>query len=72
LAGRLAGGAEVDLPWAPTLGLRLDLALDGLGGLYGVLATGIGALVFAYGAAYLPLHLDHEHRPAVEGWRFWP
>jgi hypothetical protein len=72
LGGWLAGGAEVDRPWAPTLGRRLDLALDGLGALYGLLATGIGALVFAFGAAYLPLHLEREQRPARESWRFWP
>jgi hypothetical protein len=33
--------------WAPTLGLRLDLALDGLGALYGLLATWVGLAVFA-------------------------
>jgi multicomponent Na+:H+ antiporter subunit A len=71
LAAWLAGGGSVDIPWAPTLGLRLDLALDGLGALYALLATGIGAAVFAYGAAYLPLHLEHERRPATEGRRFW-
>jgi multicomponent Na+:H+ antiporter subunit A len=72
LVGWLSGGAELDLAWAPTLDLRLNLALDGLGSLYALLATGIGAAVFAYGAAYLPLHLDHEGRPAREGRRFWP
>ncbi|HET6547024.1 MAG TPA: hydrogen gas-evolving membrane-bound hydrogenase subunit E [Solirubrobacter sp.] len=72
LAGRLAGGGAFDVAWAPTLGLRLDLALDGLGGLYGLLATGIGAVVFAYGATYLPWHLDHEGRPQSEARRFWP
>jgi hypothetical protein len=45
-----AGGASLALPWAPTLGLRLDLALDGLGILYALLATGIGAAVFTLGA----------------------
>ena len=54
LVGWRPAGA-VDVPWAPTLGLRLDLALDGLGALYALLATGIGAAVFAFGAAYLPL-----------------
>ena len=63
--------AAVDVPWAPTLGLRLDLALDGLGALYALLATGIGVAVFAYGAAYLPWHLEHEGRPASEARRFW-
>ena len=71
MVGWLAGGAEVDVPWAPTLGLRLDLALDGLGALYALLATGIGLAVFAYGTAYLPWHLEHEGRPAREGRRFW-
>jgi multicomponent Na+:H+ antiporter subunit A len=72
LVGWLTGGGVVDLPWAPTLGLRLDLALDGLGALYALLATGIGALVFAFGAAYLPWHLSHERRPGREARRFWP
>ena len=72
LAGWLAGGGSVDVAWAPTLDLRLDFALDGLGALYALLATGIGTVVFAYGAAYLPLHLEHEGRPATEGRRFWP
>jgi len=72
LAGWLTGGATVDVQWAPTLGLRLDLALDGLGALYGLLATGIGVVVFAYGARYLPLHLEHERRPAGDAMRFWP
>jgi multicomponent Na+:H+ antiporter subunit A len=72
LAAWLAGGGSVDIEWAPTLDLRLDLALDGFAALYALLATGIGTVVFAYGAAYLPLHLEHEGRPAVEGRRFWP
>jgi multicomponent Na+:H+ antiporter subunit A len=72
LAGWLAGGGVLDVPWAPTLDIRLELALDGLGALYALLATGIGAVVFAYGAAYLPWHLEHERRPAGEARRFWP
>jgi multicomponent Na+:H+ antiporter subunit A len=72
LVALAAGGASVDLPWAPTLGLRLDLALDGLGILYALLATGIGMAVFTFGTAYLPWHLEHEERPASEERRFWP
>jgi multicomponent Na+:H+ antiporter subunit A len=72
LIGWLAGGATLTIPWAPTLGLHVDLALDGLGALYALLATGIGFLVFAYGAAYLPAHLAHEGRPGAEARRFWP
>jgi multicomponent Na+:H+ antiporter subunit A len=71
LVGWRTGGVAIDIAWAPSLDLRLDLRLDGLGALYALLATGIGAAVFAYGAAYLPRHLDHEHRPAAEAWGFW-
>ena len=71
LAGWLAGGGSVNVAWAPTLDLRLDLAFDGLGALYALLATGIGTVVFAYGAAYLPLHLEHAGRPSSDGRRFW-
>jgi multicomponent Na+:H+ antiporter subunit A len=72
LAGWLAGGGAVEVAWAPTLGLRLDLAFDGLAALYCLLATGIGVLVFAYGAGYLPWHLEHAGRPPSDVWRFWP
>src|SRR4051794_24334012 len=70
LVGWLAGGGSIDVAWAPTLDLRLDLAFDGLAALYALLATGIGTAVFAYGAAYLPLHLEHERRPAADARRF--
>ena len=72
VASLVAGGGAISLPWAPTLGLRIEFALDGLALLYGLLATGIGLLVFAYGAAYLPRHLAHEGRPRAEERRFWP
>jgi multicomponent Na+:H+ antiporter subunit A len=66
------GGGAISLPWAPTLGLRLELALDGLAVVYVLLATGIGLLVFVYAGAYLPRHLAHEARPPTDGRRFWP
>ena len=44
----LSGGGSIDLPWAPTLGLRLHFRLDALGALYSLLATGIGAAVLLY------------------------
>ena len=72
LLGWVSGGIAFSLPWAPTLDLRLSFALDGLGALYALLATGVGALVFAYGTHYLTVHLEHENRPAWERWRFWP
>lgn len=71
LGGWLTGGGGIDVPWAPTLGLRLDLTLDGLGSLYALLATGIGALVFAYGASYLPWHLEQDRRAPREARGFW-
>jgi multicomponent Na+:H+ antiporter subunit A len=72
LASWSRGGTAIDIPWAPTLGLRLSFTLDGLGALYCLLASGIGAVVFAYGACYLPLHLEHERQSLREQWRFWP
>ncbi|WP_448624959.1 hydrogen gas-evolving membrane-bound hydrogenase subunit E [Geodermatophilus sp. URMC 64] len=66
------GGGTWSVPWAPTLDLHLSFSLDGLGALYALLATGIGALVFAYGTAYLSRHLTHQGRSAGERWRFWP
>ena len=72
LLGWVSGGIAFSLPWAPTLDLRLSFALDGLGALYALLATGVGALVFAYGSRYLTVHLEHENRPVWERWRFWP
>jgi multicomponent Na+:H+ antiporter subunit A len=67
----LAGGAAIDLAWAPALDLRLHAELDGLGALYGLLATGIGAVVALYASAYLPRHLEHQGRPLRDGTRFW-
>ena len=72
LAGWAAADWAIDVPWVPTLGLRLDFRFDGLAVLYALLATGIGLLVFVYGAAYLPRHIAHEDRPASDARRFWP
>ncbi|MFD7659030.1 hydrogen gas-evolving membrane-bound hydrogenase subunit E [Actinosynnema sp. NPDC059797] len=72
LLGWLAGGGGFSAAWAPSLDLRLSFTFDGLSALYGLLATGVGALVFAYGTHYLTLHLEHQRRSQVERWRFWP
>jgi multicomponent Na+:H+ antiporter subunit A len=61
-----SGTPEVNLPWAPTLNLRLQLRLDGLALLYILLATGIGLAVIVFAARYIPLHLEHQHRPATQ------
>jgi multicomponent Na+:H+ antiporter subunit A len=66
------GGGAIDLPWAAELDLRLHFRFDGLAALYALLATGVGAAVFAYGTAYLPMHLGEQERPARDRWRFWP
>ena len=70
LRGWAAGGATLDVVWAPTWNLRLTFALDGLATLYALLATGIGLAVLVYAARYLPLHLAHQGRPAQDGVRF--
>ena len=66
------GGGTIDVAWAQELDLRLHFSFDGIGALYGLLATGIGAAVFLYATAYLPRHLGHQARPARDRWRFWP
>jgi multicomponent Na+:H+ antiporter subunit A len=72
LAGvALLAGAEVDLPWAPTLGARLAFEVDGLAVLYAGLATGIGAVIFVYAARYVPLHLEHQGRAPGEATRLY-
>jgi multicomponent Na+:H+ antiporter subunit A len=50
------GGRIVELPWAPSLGLSLSFNLDGLGLLFAVLITGIGALIVLYASRYLEGH----------------
>ena len=50
------GGRVVELPWAPSLGLSLSFNLDGLGLLFAILITGIGALVVLYASRYLEGH----------------
>ena len=71
LALWLAGGGEVDVPWAPSLDLRLHFRLDGLGALYSLLATGVGLAVFTYAAGYLPRHLAAHGRSPAQARPFW-
>ena len=50
------GSRLVELPWAPSLGLTLSFNLDGLGLLFALLITGIGALIVIYASGYLHRH----------------
>ncbi len=70
LWGWQAGWEGVDLPWAPTLGIRLAFELDGLAVLYSLIATGVGLAVFVYSGRYVPLHLEHQGRPRRDEARF--
>jgi multicomponent Na+:H+ antiporter subunit A len=69
-AWRSGGGAE-SFAWAPSWGLTFALKFDGLSAVYGLLATGIGALVLIYSSAYLPRHLHHHGRDPREATPFY-
>ena len=51
-----AGSRLIELSWAPSLGLSLSFNLDGLGLLFALLITAIGALVVLYASRYLEGH----------------
>jgi multicomponent Na+:H+ antiporter subunit A len=46
------------MEWIPSLGINLDLSLDGLSMVFCLLITGIGSLVFIYSSAYI--HKDES------------
>lgn len=56
----LAGPVSFSLPWIPPLGIELAFRLDGLAFLFAILVAGIGAMVIAFSARYVP-HDFHEH-----------
>lgn len=70
LIARQSGGVAIDEPWIPAWDVRAAFDLDGLAVLYGLLATGIGTLVFAYAGAHMPLHLARQGRALREEQRF--
>lgn len=49
------------LDWAPNLGLSVSVSLDGLGLLFALLISGVGALILVYAQGYLAGH-RHLHR----------
>lgn len=46
------------MPWAPLIGLSLSFQADGLGLLFAILISGIGAFVALYSSGYLKGHPD--------------
>ena len=62
LGGLLAGGGEWAFSWVPTWGLEARFALDGLAALYGLVASGIGAVVVIYSGRYIEEHLREKGR----------
>lgn len=50
------GPQIVSLPWAPSLGLTLQFNLDGLGLLFALMITVIGAFIVLYASAYMKGH----------------
>jgi multicomponent Na+:H+ antiporter subunit A len=64
--GRVPHVAEVgpidwSRPWAPSLGVDFAFRLDGLGMVFALLVTGIGALILLYTAEYFARH-RHRNR----------
>ena len=48
--------------WAPELGLTISVGLDGLGLLFALLISGVGALILVYAQGYLG---GHRHLPRI-------
>ncbi len=48
------------LPWLPSLGISLAFYLDGLALLFGLIITGVGALIFLYAGAYFEAAAEHN------------
>ncbi len=64
-------GGSLDLPWAPTWGLRLQFSFDGIAALYVLMTTGIGVVVLLYSTGYIPRHLNKEKQPPSGNTRFY-
>lgn len=58
MAPGVVGGQPVlaDWPWAPSLNISLAFMLDGLSLIFGLLISGIGALIFLYATGYMGDH----------------
>jgi multicomponent Na+:H+ antiporter subunit A len=64
--GPVASGQtlQASFAWLPALGITLSFRLDGLGLLFALLISGIGALVLLYASSYLH---DHPHLRRFNG-----
>lgn len=71
VAAWLGGGGSQSFAWAPSWNLSFALTFDGLSAVYGLLATGIGAVVLVYSSAYLPRHLHHYGRDPRDATTFY-
>lgn len=57
-----AGGFQFNWPWSASLGIHFAFSLDGLGALFALVVSGVGALVTAYAAAYMDNNQKDHHR----------
>ena len=49
------------VPWFPSLGINYTTYIDGLGLIFGLLITGVGALVVLYSIYYMSKHREALH-----------
>jgi len=52
----------VEWRWIPSLGLNLSFLIDGLSLFFGLIVSGVGALIVFYGRHYLDNHYAHHGR----------
>ncbi|QXT39410.1 putative monovalent cation/H+ antiporter subunit A [Gymnodinialimonas ceratoperidinii] len=59
--GPVAGGSSalIGIEWVPSLGVRLEMLIDGLSLTFALLITGIGTLVTLYSIRYLGAHPEY-------------
>ncbi|RHW38002.1 Na+/H+ antiporter subunit A [Neobacillus notoginsengisoli] len=60
---RISQGEDLlrSVPWMPSFGINYSLYMDGLGLIFGLLITGIGALVILYSIYYMSKHREALH-----------
>jgi len=57
---RAEGAVVQAFDWAPSLGVSLSFYLDGLSLLFGLIITGVGALIFFYAGYYFDAAAEHN------------